>query len=128
VIQHVTWEVRPELVEQCVSFYELLGFRHVEPPPSLRERAAWVERHATQVHLMLVDDPATLPEGHAAVVVDDYDATLAALRDAGHQPDPRAEHWGSPRCFVRDPAGNRVEVMAFPPGGRAQPSRRSPIQ
>lgn len=115
MIQHVTWEVGPELAEPCVAFYELLGFRRVEPPPSLRERATWVERGGTQVHLMYVNEPATLPEGHAAVVVDDYDATLAALRDAGHDPDPRREHWGSPRCFVRDPAGNRVEVMAFPP-------------
>ena len=30
-------------------------------------------------------------------------------------PQPREEHWGSPRCFVRDPVGHVVEVMAFPP-------------
>ena len=39
-----------------------------------------------------------------------------ALRDAGHDVEPRAEHWGSPRAYVRDPAGNLVELMAFPPG------------
>jgi catechol 2,3-dioxygenase-like lactoylglutathione lyase family enzyme len=115
VIQHVTWEVTPELVEPCVAFYELLGFRRVEPPLTLRDRAAWVEREGTQVHLMHIDEPVTLPSGHAAVVADDYEATLAALEEAGHQPDRRREHWGSPRCFVRDPAGNLVEVMAFPP-------------
>jgi catechol 2,3-dioxygenase-like lactoylglutathione lyase family enzyme len=51
------------------------------------------------------------------VVVDDYDATLTALRAAGHDVEPRAEHWGSPRSYVRDPAGNLVELMAFPPDG-----------
>jgi catechol 2,3-dioxygenase-like lactoylglutathione lyase family enzyme len=104
-------------VEPCVAFYELLGFERVNPPPSLRDRAAWVERDGTQVHLMLVDQPATLPNGHAAVVVDDYDATLAALRAAGHPVEPRAEHWGAPRAFVTDPSGHVVEVMSAPPPG-----------
>jgi catechol 2,3-dioxygenase-like lactoylglutathione lyase family enzyme len=64
---------------------------------------------------MWVDDPVSLPSGHVAVVVDDYPGTLQALRDAGHEPEPRREHWGSPRAFVRDPAGNLVELMDFPP-------------
>jgi catechol 2,3-dioxygenase-like lactoylglutathione lyase family enzyme len=115
VIQHVTFEIERSASDSCVAFYELLGFRRVEPPPTLRDRAAWVERGQTQVHLMWVDEPVTLPRGHAAVVVDDYEMTLAALREAGHDPEPRSEHWGSPRAFVHDPAGNLVELMAFPP-------------
>jgi catechol 2,3-dioxygenase-like lactoylglutathione lyase family enzyme len=115
VVQHVTFEITREQAEPCVDFYALLGFRRAEPPPSLRERAAWVERRGTQVHLMWVDEPVTLPRGHVAVVVEDYDATLEALREAGHEPEPRREHWGSPRALVHDPAGNLVELMAFPP-------------
>ena len=64
---------------------------------------------------MTVDDPVVPPSGHHAVLVDDYDATLASLREAGFDPDPRKEHWGSPRLFVRNPAGHRVEVMAGSP-------------
>ena len=56
-----------------------------------------------------------LPAGHFALVVEDYDATLDKLREAGFDPDPRQEHWGAPRSFVRDPAGNRVELMSEPP-------------
>jgi catechol 2,3-dioxygenase-like lactoylglutathione lyase family enzyme len=97
----------------------LLGFREVEPPEALRERAVWLERERTQIHLMLVDDPVVAPQGHVAVVVDDYERTFAALREAGRDPRPRTEHWGSPRAFVHDPAGHRVEIMAFPPGSRA---------
>ena len=79
----------------------------------------WVERAGTQVHLMYADgDPVVPPSGHLAVVVADYPATLDALRAAGHEPEPRAEHWGSPRAFVRDPAGHRVELMASPPPTR----------
>jgi hypothetical protein len=50
-----------------------------------------------------------------AVVADDYDATIARLRDAGYDVDPRGQHWGSPRAFVSAPGGHRVEVMAAPP-------------
>jgi catechol 2,3-dioxygenase-like lactoylglutathione lyase family enzyme len=102
-------------VDACVDFYAVLGFTRVEPPETLRDRAAWVERDATQVHLMFVDEPVTLPHGHLAVVVEDYGATTAALRERGFELDPRREHWGAPRCFVRDPSGARVEVMAAPP-------------
>ena len=61
------------------------------------------------------DEPVTLPAGHLAVVVDAYERTLERLRADGFDPEPRAEHWGAPRAFVRDPAGNRVELMAAPP-------------
>jgi len=74
-----------------------------------------VERDGTQVHLMPVDDPVVPPSGHHAVLVTDYEATFAALRDAGFEPEPRKEHWGAARSFVRNPAGHRVEVMAGSP-------------
>ena len=115
-LQHVSVEVEPAQVAACVAFYELLGFRPVAPPPSLADRAAWVERDGTQIHLMRRDDPVQLPAGHFAVVVDDYPGTLKRLRAAGFDPEPRDEHWGAPRSFVRDPAGNRVELMSSPPG------------
>jgi len=115
VIQHVSLEVRREDVAACVAFYRLLGFAPAEPPPSLADRAAWVQRGPTQVHLMYVEDPVALPNGHVAVVIEPYEDVLAALRQAGHEPEARTEHWGSPRAYVRDPAGNLVELMAFPP-------------
>ena len=114
-LQHVTLELRREDAEVCVAFYALLGFARVDPPESLADRAAWLQAGATQIHLMWVDEPVVPPDGHVAVVAADYDATVGALRSAGFEVDPRAEHWGAARCFVRDPAGHRVEVMAAPP-------------
>jgi catechol 2,3-dioxygenase-like lactoylglutathione lyase family enzyme len=115
MLQHVSLEVRSDQVEECAAFWELLGFARVEPPPTLRERAAWLERERTQIHLMHVDDPVAPREGHAAVVAPDYDRVLDGLRSAGFEPEPRREHWGAPRSFVRDPAGHRVEIMSSPP-------------
>lgn len=115
MIHHVAVETPRAAVEACVAFYALLGFGRVEPAGTLADVAAWVERDGQQVHLLYEDDPVVPRQGHVAVVCPDYDATVARLREAGFEPDPRTEHWGSPRCFVTDPAGHRVEVMRFPP-------------
>ena len=115
MLQHVALEVRRDSVPRCVEFWRLVGFELVEPPASLADRATWVQRDGTQIHLLYSDDPTVPPGGHAAVVVADYPGTLARLREAGFEPDPRREHWGAPRAFVREPAGHRVELMAAPP-------------
>jgi catechol 2,3-dioxygenase-like lactoylglutathione lyase family enzyme len=115
-VQHVALETDPRDARSLSAFFELLGFEEVEPPPALRERALWLERLGTQIHVLLTDDPVAPPKGHVAVVAPDYEDTLARLRAAGHQVDERAEHWGSPRCFARAPGGHRVEIMARAPG------------
>jgi len=80
MLQHVALEVRREDVAACLAFWRLLGFAQVEPPETLRERAAWVQNGPTQIHLLYVADPVTPPEGHAAVVAPDYERVLADLR------------------------------------------------
>jgi catechol 2,3-dioxygenase-like lactoylglutathione lyase family enzyme len=116
VIHHVALETAPADREPLARFFALLGFVAVSPPPALRDRALWLERGATQVHVLFAGaDAVAPPQGHVAVVAEDYDAALERLRAAGFEPEPRDEHWGSPRCFVRAPGGHRVEVMAAPP-------------
>ena len=114
MLQHVSLEVRPDQVEACVAFWRLLGFEQVAPPPSLA-RFTWVERNGTQIHLMPFDDPVTTVRGHAAVVVEDFEATVETLRGKGFEPREGSNAWNAPRVFVRDPAGNHVELMSSPP-------------
>ncbi len=114
-LHHAALETRRADVEACVAFFALLGFAPARPPASLVDVAAWVERDGQQIHLLYADDPVVPPRGHVAIVCPDYDATLERLRAHGFVPRPRKEHWGSPRCFVADPAGHQVEVMAFSP-------------
>jgi catechol 2,3-dioxygenase-like lactoylglutathione lyase family enzyme len=115
VLQHVALELDPADVKAAERFWQILGFELVEPPRSLRERSSWLQRGETQIHLLFADDPVAPPQGHAAVVADDYEPTLEALRGAGFEPEPRDQHWGSPRAFVQAPGGHRVEVMAAAP-------------
>ncbi|MET0601953.1 MAG: VOC family protein [Baekduia sp.] len=114
-IHHVALPTRRADVEAEVAFWALLGFSPVEPPPSLRERATWVQApDGTQIHLLSADE-ATARSGHVAIVARTFDATLAALSAAGHPTQPRTPHWGAPRAYVNSPSGHLIELMAAPP-------------
>jgi catechol 2,3-dioxygenase-like lactoylglutathione lyase family enzyme len=114
-LQHVSLEVRRDDVPAELRFWALLGFSEVEPPGTLGEIASWVQHDGTQIHLLFDDHPVVSPGGHAAVVVDDFAATAAALREAGFDPRERTRHWGAARAFVHSPAGHTVELMDEPP-------------
>jgi catechol 2,3-dioxygenase-like lactoylglutathione lyase family enzyme len=123
MIQHVTREIRESELESCSSFYRQLGFEPVPAPGGIAGRAVWLEHVGTQIHLMFVDEAvagARRPSGHVGVVVADYAVTVARLEAAGHHVEPRRAHWGSPRSYVRDPAGYLVELMAWPPGHQGE--------
>lgn len=114
MLHHVGIEVAPADIEAAAGFFELLGFTQVEPPETLRE-FTWLERDGTQVHLMPEEEPTVPSPGHLAVVVDDFDGTVARVREAGFEVEPKREHWGVPRALAIAPGGHRVELMAAPP-------------
>ncbi len=121
MIHHVAREISPDELDACASFYALLGFERVPVPPGIAGRAAWFERPGAggaQIHLMFVNEQVAADRrhsGHVGIVVADYERTLESLAAAGHLVEPRREHWGSPRSYVRDPAGHLVELIASPP-------------
>jgi catechol 2,3-dioxygenase-like lactoylglutathione lyase family enzyme len=116
LIQHVSFEVEPEQLDACIAFYELLGFQLVKAPDKLAHFVTWLERDGHQFHLLRLPETTHMAAGHAAVPLGGvYETTQQRLREAGHQVDDHEEYWGSPRSFVRDPAGNLVELMEFAP-------------
>jgi catechol 2,3-dioxygenase-like lactoylglutathione lyase family enzyme len=121
MLQHVTMAVAPDGADDAAAFYTALGFAEEPPPEALRDRSRWFRRGEQQVHLLLDDDPAPPGDGsHVAFACEgDFDAVVERLTALGHVPEPRREHWGARRSFVRDPAGHLVELMAAapPPAG-----------
>lgn len=115
MIHHITREISPAALAPCIAFYELLGFERVAAPEGIGERAVWLALGPTQLHLLLSPD-ATPASGHVALIAHDYPGTVARLAAAGHAVEPRRQHWGAPRSYVHDPAGNLVELMARAPG------------
>jgi catechol 2,3-dioxygenase-like lactoylglutathione lyase family enzyme len=120
MLHHVGIETEPGDVERAVEFFTLLGFERVEPPPALAAGFTWLERDGTQVHLMHEQSPVVPPRAHLAVVVPDFDATVARLHEHGFETRPGREHWGAPRAHAVAPGGHRVELMAAPPTAQAR--------
>ena len=114
MIQHVTRQIPPATLGPCLRFYALLGFAQVEVPRSIGDRAVWLQLGPTQLHLMPIADAAP-DSGHVAILPEDYETVVDRLTAAGHEVEPRREHWGAPRSYVHDPAGNLVELMAAAP-------------
>jgi lactoylglutathione lyase len=113
--------------QRSITFYEALGFRE-------RGRQRVGGDTATVIFLALPGDGARLEltlnderteayelgtgYGHIAVTVDDMDAELARLAEAGIAPErePYAPYPGGPQiCFVRDPDGYRIEMLSRNP-------------
>ena len=91
----------------------LLGAARLRPrraPEGLRGRAAWVARNGTHIHLLYDDEPTVAPRGHVAILADDYDATVARVRDAGFDFEPGRRSSGARRaasCARRPGTGSR---------------------
>ena len=117
MLQHATLEVPKAQWDDCVAFWAHLGFAPMQPPASLRGHFAWVEREGTQIHLADVETPICADVGHVAVLVPDYDGSIASLRDAGFEVNPGSNAWNAERVFVRDPVGHLIEIMSAPPVG-----------
>jgi catechol 2,3-dioxygenase-like lactoylglutathione lyase family enzyme len=118
MIDHVALETRRTDIEACVGFWTLLGWHEVLPPQPLLDIAAWVSRGDQTVHFLFADDPVVEPRGHVAVSCPDFADAIVRLEAAGHGVTPTDNLWGSPRAYVRDPAGHRLELMEFGPGVR----------
>jgi catechol 2,3-dioxygenase-like lactoylglutathione lyase family enzyme len=112
-LHHVNVVVPVGGTERVVAFYaQTLGLQQVaKPAEGVAPTGAWfdIDDH-TQVHVSERDGERH-PQAHFGLVVDDFDAVLARLRDAGAPWEDQAPIFGGRRGFTRDPEGNRVEIL-----------------
>lgn len=111
-LQHANVVIPRGTTAEVAAFYEhVLGLRRIPKPPALDPSGAWfdVDGYA-QVHLSERDGERH-PDSHFALVVDDFDETLAALAQNGAPWTEQEDVFGGRRGFTRDPAGNRVELL-----------------
>jgi catechol 2,3-dioxygenase-like lactoylglutathione lyase family enzyme len=116
VIDHVQITAPRALEGETLRFYrDQLGFREIAKPPELAANGgAWFQLGAVQLHVSLeaIEREANLASRrHLCYRVADLAAAEAQCRAAGlaiiadQQP---SEGWR--RFYLRDPAGNRVEI------------------
>jgi catechol 2,3-dioxygenase-like lactoylglutathione lyase family enzyme len=113
-------------VDAALPFYAALGFELADrwgPPFAIVERdglALWLAGPGTSARKPLASGAVPQPGGWNRIVieVDDLDATVAALRQAGARlrSEPIAGPGGR-QVLVDDPSGNPIEVFEPREGG-----------
>lgn len=121
-LDHVQVTVPADRIGAAAAFYGgLLALPEIrQPDAQAAAGGAWYDLGGAQLHLKpdaTSEDEHRRSKRHAALAVEDLDAAEALLRAAGAEflPDTRPIP-GVRRIFVRDPGGNRLElVQAGPP-------------
>jgi len=116
-IQHVTVTVpSKDMVAAARDFYRMLGGVPLQRPPMLvaDTPGCWLGFGDTQVHVIVGE--AEPGPGHFAMDVGtEYGAIVDRLTQVGIGRRDARRLWGARRCFVRDPAGNLVELFEQAP-------------
>lgn len=110
-IDHVQLSIPPDGEAEARRFYgDVLGFHEVPKPEAMRARGGmWF---AEGIHLGLEPEMKPLVKAHPALVVDDLDGLVARLTAAGVAFTEAKDQPGVRRGHVRDPFGNRIELVA----------------
>jgi catechol 2,3-dioxygenase-like lactoylglutathione lyase family enzyme len=117
-IHHVQLAMPAGGEDSARRFYSgLLKIPEVQKPAELQKRGgAWFETGSLRVHLGVEANFLPAKKAHPGLLVDNLEALVSCLRDAGFnvvsgEPLPGYEH-----VYVDDPFGNRLELLeALPP-------------
>lgn len=104
-----------DLQESARFYRELFGMEEV-PSPDFSSPVLWLRVGDLQLHLFLVDEDPAPARHHFALDVDDFEATyrkakeMGAHVESGRYSTIRELPDGAVQMYLRDPAGNLVEV------------------
>jgi YD repeat-containing protein len=128
-INHVS--VHAVDMEASVRFYtELFGMERL-PSPEFEHPVEWLRLGDQQLHLFLREDSKAAPAfHHFGIDVDDFEAVYARAKELGilRSDSPgaslRVHPVGWVQLYLRDPAGNLVEVN-WPDASTLSPETRA---
>jgi catechol 2,3-dioxygenase-like lactoylglutathione lyase family enzyme len=118
-INHVHITAPEELEAQVVEWYEnVLGLERSEKTEIAGWRGGtWFTAGNQELHVS-VDAHNPPKDAHFGLVVDDLNAVIETLRSHNCHIEQAAAIPGRHRCYTRDPAGNRIELLSFDGGDR----------
>ena len=113
-IDHVQLALPAGGEDRARAFYgQLLGMKEVAKPAELAKRGGcWFEGGRVQIHLGVEEDFRPARKAHPALRCFDYHGLVARLRDARVEVKKDDSIPGVERCYVADPFGNRIELIA----------------
>ena len=113
-IHHVQLMMPRGREDEAVRFYvDRLGLARIPKPADMpNPEGVWLTLGDHELHLGVQDGEVDgSSRAHVALLVDDLDTLTARLREAGVALEPSNEVAGLRRVHVRDPFGNRLELM-----------------
>ena len=113
-IDHVQLAAPPGCEAEARRFYgDLLALREVAKPAALAGRGGvWFACGSQGVHVGVEQGFSPARKAHPAFHVRDYDALTRRLRAAEVKVVDDGSLPGVRRCYVDDPWGNRLELVA----------------
>jgi catechol 2,3-dioxygenase-like lactoylglutathione lyase family enzyme len=113
-LDHVQLAMPPGGEDEAEAFYAgLLGFTRVPKPEPMASRGGcWFEAGAVSVHLGVEAEFRPAQKAHPALVVRDLPTLEATLVKAGMAVRPNPDQPTGAGCYVDDPFGNRIELIA----------------
>ncbi|MGF1455799.1 MAG: VOC family protein [Alphaproteobacteria bacterium] len=113
-LHHVNITMPPEREAECLAFYgDILGLERIPKPPPLDARGGgWFKLGNVDLHVSReTGADGSLSKRHICLQVEDLAAARAHLEAAGVSLEPEeTEPYGMVRFFLRDPAGNKLEI------------------
>ena len=113
-LDHVQLAMPAGAEERAEAVYcGLLGLeRRVKPEPLAARGGCWFANGDVVLHLGVEADFRPARKAHPALLVAGLAALSARLAAAGLEVRPDTELAGVTRCYVDDPFGNRIELIA----------------
>lgn len=112
-LDHVQLAMPEGQEQKARDFYcSILGFNEVPKPENLAARGGcWFEMGTIRLHLGVERPFTPARKAHPAFLVDDLQDMIAYLARAGVETIVDEPLQGYERCYIRDPFGNRIELM-----------------
>jgi catechol 2,3-dioxygenase-like lactoylglutathione lyase family enzyme len=112
-LHHVQLAMPPDEEEAAVKFYgAILGLEQVPKPADLSPRGGvWFRTGDLEVHLGMEEPFSPAVKAHPAFLVDGLETMKARIEAAGYRVTDTVQIEGFHRVYVRDPFGNRVELI-----------------
>jgi catechol 2,3-dioxygenase-like lactoylglutathione lyase family enzyme len=112
-VHHVQLAMPPGCEDEAERFYAgSLGMEPIAKPAHLAARGGcWFRGAGVEVHLGVEDGFRASAKAHPALRVEGLAPLRASLRAAGAEVAEDTQLEGHDRCYVRDPFGNRLELI-----------------
>jgi glyoxylase I family protein len=96
------------------AFYgDGLGLREIPAPREFDFVAIWYDLGGTYLHLLLKNQPDSISPRHFCLAVTDIVAARKQCQSRGIAIDETVKIAAADRFFIRDPDGNRIELLQW---------------